>query len=471
MPNLSSEHAHSAGAQAGENSGARTRRGGNNTAAASERASRCTAGTSSERVGTEWFATHGAADRSIVRERRRAAGCGGSAGRRRSGASAAVCLTVLVSLLSHLRAVDGLSDNSQRAKSYMRFGGIDFYSAYYDSQVRIIGDNFFDPSLSVFRSAAGLGVSASEQQVAQAILQGPSHMSLKDTGRTLYGNPSDYSSGLNRAVTLEAFVRVRDKRVLTPPRTPDDPIKRVGGAHIRLPLMGNMRHRWGPSLYGQGYQLSCAYDGEPVCCAEAYTTNGASSNPNKPDVSACVSIKPMIELNPAALAGEPGGDCTDSTNCGTSWFHITGRFAGGYAEISVNQSSAYYSQSTYSATSDKLQPFQHGYGVAQARYYLNGKGMQADSIQVRGKKCQGPGQCESETATSFALASSIPFAANGDVIGELDDNMQYLFLRCDMDEVKIWVNEDGTTYSHVRSSATDKLDVYEGVGKAPCVRQ
>ena len=69
----------------------------------------------------------------------------------------------------------------------------------------------------------------------------------------------------------------------------------------------------------------------------------------------------------------------------------------------------------------------------------------------------------SEEPTNFALASSIPFARNGKVIGDLGDNLQYLFLRCDLDEVRIWVNSQGKSY--VRSTEDHLRDIYEGVGR------
>jgi hypothetical protein len=84
-------------------------------------------------------------------------------------------------------------------------------------------------------------------------------------------------------VTLEAFVRIRDTRVTLPPGSTLSDDKRVGGSEIRLPIMGNMMHRGetGSDYYGQGYQLACAWDKGPVCCAEAYMNAAPpTSSPN-----------------------------------------------------------------------------------------------------------------------------------------------------------------------------------------------
>jgi len=448
MPNPVMAHS----AAADEHSGARTRGGGASAASAvaTDRARAKAADEPFPRlVDGSWHA-QGAASEPAGARRRRALG-----GFRRTGPAAAVCLVVMVSALGHLRAVEGLSVGSQRAKSYMRFGGMSNYAPYYDLQIRrgaASGEpgEFFNDKLQAF---GGL----SEQETAQAILAGASHMILKDGDSKLYGGiPAGYDSGIDTGITLEAFVRIRDKRVLAPPTQPDVPADRIGGSDIRLPIMGNMRHRYGPSDYfGQGYQLSCAYDGEPVCCAEAYTVEGAAFNPIKPDSSACVSIKPLVYLDASDPEQASSGDCSDAARCGTSWFHITGRFAGGHAQVRVYQSSAFYSQPNYTATSDKLQPFQHHYRAG----HDVGKGRASDSIQIWGRKSS----IGSEEPTNFALASSIPFARNGKVIDDLGDNLQYLFLRCDLDEVRIWVNSQGKSY--VRSTEDHLRDIYEGVGR------
>ena len=58
-------------------------------------------------------------------------------------------------------------------------------------------------------------------------------------------------------------------------------------------------------------------------------------------VSACVSIAPMLLTADENV--QPG-------EVESGWFHITGFFQGGEVRVMVNESSAYYSQSTYSAS-------------------------------------------------------------------------------------------------------------------------
>jgi hypothetical protein len=175
------------------------------------------------------------------------------------------CL-IIVAVIGPPGTVEG---QPLRARGFMRFGASCTSSgcpdaAWYEGQRDARGGDFFDPSSNLFRSANPTNTLTTEQQKVNAILnEGSSHMTLSDKESVLY-NVRD--SG----VTLEAFVRIRDTRVTLPPGNdiPDD--KRVGGSKIRLPIMGNMMHRSGSDYYGQGYQLACAWDKGPVCCAEAY---------------------------------------------------------------------------------------------------------------------------------------------------------------------------------------------------------
>lgn len=308
-----------------------------------------------------------------------------------------------------------------RAKTFMRFGGTAQSAAFYDSQTNSSGRQFFTVSPQ-FKAAVTLPAAASEQQIVDAILAGASHMSVRDPQNVLYAVQT-------KGVTLEAFVRIRDRRVLFPSanRGALSDAFRIGGPGIRLPIMGNMLHRSFGAYYGQGYQLSCAYDGGPVCCAEAYTVSDRNSFPTKPSVSACVSIAELLNTrDPGAPVGETG------------WFHITGTFSGGRVEVMVNESSAYYSQSAYSA-----------YKAA---------GSVSDTIQVKGKLST---DLSAEPATAFRIASTLPITANGDVIHRID-NYQYLFLKCDIDEIRVWVRPNKA----VRTIANSK-DVYEGWGTCP----
>jgi len=320
--------------------------------------------------------------------------------------------------------VEGITDqwSSMRAKSYMRFGYGISSEAYYEKQVSVNGRQFFTVS-SDFRSAAGLqATTPSGEATASAIIKGASHMSIRDPARVLY-------DVANSGVTLEAFVRIRDARVLAPPAQPDNnPSRRVGGTDIKLPIMGNLMHRGDGdrAYFGQGYQLACGYDGEPMCCAEAYTVLDSVNKPNKPSVSACVSIAPLL------ATADPGAPASE-----TGWFHITGFFSGGQVSVMVNESSAYFSQSQYSA--------------------FDSKGSTSDSIQVRGKIDTNP-----EPATAFRLCSSMPFAANGDIIDSIT-NLRYLFLRADIDEVKIWVKPGKA----VRMTQANFRDRFEGVSTCP----
>jgi hypothetical protein len=154
-------------------------------------------------------------------------------------------------------------------------------AAWYEGQREVGGGNFFDPESNLFRSANLPKTLNTEAEKFSAILTGgSSHMTVSDPQSVLY-NVRD--SG----VTLEAFVRIRDTRVTLPPGNdiadiPDD--KRVGGSEIRLPIMGNMMHgaASGSDYSGQGYQLACAWDKGPVCCAEAYMD--AVSPNSSPDI-------------------------------------------------------------------------------------------------------------------------------------------------------------------------------------------
>jgi len=107
----------------------------------------------------------------------------------------------------------------------------------------------------------------------------------------------------------------------------------------------------------------------------------------------------------------------------------------------VNESSAYYSQSQYSA------------------FKQQGVDSVSDSIQVYGK------EDKSDPPTAFRLASSMPFAAAGDVIDKIT-NYQYLFLRVDIDEVKIWVKPRSAPHP-VRNQPKNFLDWFEGVDTCP----
>ena len=151
----------------------------------------------------------------------------------RRASTAALGFTVLLSVLGPPRAVEGQTVAPMRARTYMRFGYGIQYKAYYDDQARI-KDNlftFFDSTSQEFRTAAGLTGSNTQAEL-DAILKGASFMSLKeDNTRPLY-------NVAGKGITLQAFVRIRDRRVLLAPQQPDNPATRVGGSYFRLPLMG-----------------------------------------------------------------------------------------------------------------------------------------------------------------------------------------------------------------------------------------
>jgi hypothetical protein len=113
----------------------------------------------------------------------------------------------------------------------------------------------------------------------------------------------------------------------------------------------------------------------PKCCAEAYTV-ASVSDPDNRIVSACVSIAPMLLTADENV--QPG-------EVESGWFHITGFFQGGEVRVMVNESSAYYSQSTYSASASA------------------GPRMAGDSIRPYNKPA------------TFWLAASLPFLGNGDL--------------------------------------------------------
>ena len=93
-------------------------------------------------------------------------------------------------------------------------------------------------------------------------------------------------------------------------------------------------------------------------------------------VSACVSIAPMLLTADENV--QPG-------EVESGWFHITGFFQGGEVRVMVNESSAYYSQSTYSASASA------------------GPRMAGDSIRPYNKPA------------TFWLAASLPFESDGDL--------------------------------------------------------
>ncbi len=148
----------------------------------------------------------------------------------RRASTAALGFTVLLSVLGPPRAVEG---QPTRARTYMRFGYGSQYKAYYDDQVLVtdIRNTFFNSESQGFRAAAGL-TGPNKQAELTAILKGASFMSLKeDDTRPLY-------NVAGKGITLQAFVRIRDRRVLLAPQQPDNPATRVGGPDFRLPLMG-----------------------------------------------------------------------------------------------------------------------------------------------------------------------------------------------------------------------------------------
>ena len=112
----------------------------------------------------------------------------------------------------------------------------------------------------------------------------------------------------------------------------------------------------------------------PKCCAEAYT--GSATDNVRKIVSACVSIAPMLLTADENL--QPG-------EVESGWFHITGFFRGGEVRVMVNESSAYYSQSTYSASASA------------------GPRTAGDSIRPYNKPA------------TFWLAASLPFKSDGDL--------------------------------------------------------
>jgi hypothetical protein len=152
----------------------------------------------------------------------------------RRASTAALGFTVLLSVLGPPRAVEGQTVQFMRARTYMRFGYGSQYKAYYDDQTLIIDEanTFFNSASQGFRTAAGLTGPNTEAEL-NAILKGASFMSLKeDNTRPLFNVGG-------KGITLQAFVRIRDRRVLLAPQQPDIPAgKRVGGSRYRLPLMG-----------------------------------------------------------------------------------------------------------------------------------------------------------------------------------------------------------------------------------------
>ena len=152
----------------------------------------------------------------------------------RRASTAALGFTVLLSVLGPPRAVEGQTVAPMRARTFMRFGYGSQYKAYYDDQTRI-NDNqftFFDSTSQGFRTAAGLTGPFNTQAEVDAILKGASFMSLKED------NTRPLSNVAGKGITLQAFVRIRDRRVLLAPQQPDNPATRVGGSYFRLPLMG-----------------------------------------------------------------------------------------------------------------------------------------------------------------------------------------------------------------------------------------
>ena len=206
-----------------------------------------------------------------------------------AGGLSTVALCLIIAVIGPPGTVEG---QSLRARGFMRFGASCTSSgcpdaAWYEGQREVDGGNFFDPESNLFRSANLPNTLTTEEQRVSAILSGgSSHMTVSDPQSVLY-NVKD--SG----VTLEAFVRIRDTRVTLPPGSSLSDDKRVGGSKIRLPIMGNMMHR-GPSgsdYSGQGYQLACAWDKGPVCCAEAYMD--APPPNSSPDIQ-LVNMKAFI---------------------------------------------------------------------------------------------------------------------------------------------------------------------------------
>jgi hypothetical protein len=364
------------------------------------------------------------ASSSPARQRRvRDAYSRGWPGMPRRASTAALGLSVLLSALGPPRAVEGVQYDSMRAKTFMRFGQTagTLYKAYYDDQTRVTDASYtlFNSKSQAFKTAAGISDDNTQAEVT-AILEGASFMSLKEPAtQPLWkvGCNSDNSNG----VTLQAFVRIRDSRVLSPPQQPDNPATRVGGSYFRLPIMGNLLHPGSPNSGRGGYQLSCAWDNGPKCCAEAYTQASIARPDGRKILSACVSIAPMLQTADENV--QPG-------QVESGWFHITGFFKGGQVRVMVNESSAYYSQSTYSASAS-AGPLSAG-----------------DCIQRYNKPA------------TFWLASSLPFTSDGDLdIGYTD--RRFLFLRCDIDEVKIWVKPS------VRDTTANFRDTYEGIDQCP----
>ena len=139
----------------------------------------------------------------------------------------------------------------------MRFDGMGGYDDLYNAQQQMPeSKTFFNINETSFVAAVGAG---DERQKKTEIIKRFAHMTFKDSDNILSPSSSgEMSSGVG--IILEAFVRIRDKRVL---RKPPDGIPeelRVGGSRIRLPLMGNLLHSYDGSCTGQGYQLACSYD-------------------------------------------------------------------------------------------------------------------------------------------------------------------------------------------------------------------
>jgi hypothetical protein len=314
----------------------------------------------------------------------------------------------------------------------MRFDGMGGYDDLYNAQQQMPeSKTFFNINETSFVAAVGAG---DERQKKTEIIKRFAHMTFKDSDNILSPSSSgEMSSGVG--IILEAFVRIRDKRVL---RKPPDGIPeelRVGGSRIRLPLMGNLLHSYDGSCTGQGYQLACSYDDDnvgPVCCAEAYLKRQDNAETNKPTLSACVSIKEMMNLK-EQVTGE------------TSWFHISGLFAqrtsGPRVAVKVQQWSGYYSQSQY---------------YSDYKFDIDTK-VPGDPINFyEAMTC-------SEHKAAFRLASTLPFDQKGSSIGGIQNN-QFLFLRCDIDEVKIWVIDDESELDWFEGVESEsELDWFEGV--------
>ena len=238
-------------------------------------------------------------------------------------------------------------------------------------------------------------------------------MSLEDVDKTLFKVEGKH-------VTLEAFVRIRDKRVLEAPTDPKPtPNVRIGGTDIRLPIMGNMLHKL-DNAKGSGYQLSCGYDEDgdyrqdmqpgPICCAEAYTETAANT---ADQVRACLSIVFDMDRFKARSAACDWENAPSTKDCGTGWFHITGHFdfstTHTTVSVMVKESSSFYSQSQFSGTRSATASQPH-----RKAGTVNG--------------------------AAFRLGATLPFDAQGEVTS--DSDMRYLFLRCDLDEVKVWVQQN-----------------------------